>query len=759
MKQELRARRMFAGLLSLVMLASLLAVPVLADEEVSAPVAETAPAVTVEAPAKEEAPVVKTESPAAKDEAPVKDEPTAPAGDAPVKAETPAKDDAPTVEETPNKNAASPAEDETAPAVDEPAGDETPAPSAEPVQDEPAQEELTTTVAPVAPRRPSRLPAVVLEEDPAGDAPETDAPAVQASTGSSAVAEPDDQPSAADDGFTLDWDEVGLLDGGDWQMGRWGVARGQGGYWVYMENDQPQARLGITYYNSSSDAIAYQAWIADGQRLLNEGGFPIPGAALTVVNDGGSVRMEGFVPDSFFKDTRFILSSGSVTLESEDIALLEGVEAPVTDEDPVSKEPKVTDPNASYQGIVIDGDFSDWDAVPRYDIDDILDVNGYPKTGNTVDQVSVMWDGDTIYILLVANGVPADYDPSLMVGNWNSVCGAGPNGNGQFAIKTDLGGELLIQPTAYGEPAIAGVNDAQVAVNNKNWAGAPHMWEIAIPASKLPTYLESFDFGLYMVAPTISGITDFQTGKDEDKTFHGIVYDGNIEDWTYYPNYRIEYATPGTQDVVRDAHGALWANDGILYGYALSNMEKHLAEEGSCFLDAITLAFNGDRSYKEHPTDGNFYPRLVSFESGAPVVVNDGTHLAPGDHVFYIFDERTAPDAPIYNNETGEVFYPDNAYLMAHAFGQMTVHVDGVKDYAEFELYLDRVAEYIDKDADTAFKTIEIQWGRLGQQWISYAGTPTGPAVSVALLVGAVCLPMGYVELKKRRRAKGEAAQ
>ncbi len=750
MKRIQFARRTFAGLLSLVMLAGLLAVPALADEETAAPVAETAP-IAVEAPANDEAPAVKAETP------PAKETPSASEPDAPVKAETPAVDDAPAVETAPDKDEVPAAEDEKTPAdestVDEPAA-ETPAPSAQPVQDE-IQLETTVSVS-TAPRQPSRSAAVAVEEDPA-DASETDSPATQAPTASSAVAEPDDQPDVADDGFTLDWDEIGLRNGGDWQMGRWGVARGEGGYWVYMENDQGQAQLGITYYNNSSDAIGYQAWIADGTRLLNEGGFPIPGATLTVINDGGSVRMEGFVPDSFFKDTRFILSSGNVTLESEDIYLLDGVEAPVTDEPAVSKEPKVVDPNASYQGITIDGDFSDWDAVPRYDIDDTLDVNGYPKQGNTVDQVSVMWDGDMIYILLVANGAPADYDPSIQVGDWASVTNAGPNGNGQFAIKTDLGGELLIQPTRAG--TIAGVNDAQVAVNNKDWAGAPHMWEIAIPASKLPTHMESFDFGLYMVEPTISNITDFQAGKDEDKSFNGIVYDGNIEDWTYYPNYRIEYATPGTQDVVRDAHGALWANDNILYGYALSNMEKHLADEGSCFLDAITLAFNGDRSHKEHPTDGNFYPRLVSFESGAPVVVNDGTHLAPGDHVFYIFDERTAPDAPIYNDETGEVFYPDNAYLMAHAFGQMTVHVDGVKDYAEFELYLDRVAQYINKDADTAFKTIEIQWGRLGQQWISYAGTPTGPAVSVALLVGAVCLPMGYVELKKRRRAKNDAAQ
>lgn len=729
MKRSLHTRRAFAGLLSLVMLAGLLAVPALADEDTAAPVA-------VEAPAKEEVPV-KDETPA-KEEAPAAEETSA-------KAETPVKEEVPTKEETPTKEEApakeeTPAQDET-PAKDEtPAPEETdPAPSAEPT---PVQSEASPTPRPSrAPAAAAPTPAQDQEDAPAPDADETE----------------DDEPAdQSDDGFTVDWDQVGLLDGGDWQASRWGIARGEGGYWVYLENDRTdQARLGITYYNSASDAIGYQSWV-NRNHLLNEGSRAIQASTLTVVTEGSAMRMEGFLPDSFFKDSRFILSSGSVTLASEDIPVLDGATAPEIVEDPADKEPFVVDPNASYRGITIDGDFSDWDAVPRYPIQD-FDFNGVPKDHGTVDQVSVLWDGDMIYLLLVASGKPSDYDPDVMVGDWASVTGAGPNDNGQFAIRTDLEGELLIQPTRDG--AIAGVSNAQVAVNNREWAGAPHMWEIAIPADKLPPYQNSFDFGIYMAEPTISGVTDLQGGKETGE-FSGIVYDGNIQDWAYYPSYRIEYATEGTQDIVRDAEGALWSDNNILYGYASTNMLKHLEEDrGGCFLDAIVLAFNGDRSYKEHPSDGNFYPRIISFESGAPVVVNDGTHLAPGDYVFYIFDERTAPEAPIYDAETNTTFYPDNAYLMDHAFGQMTVHVDGVRDHAEFELYLDRVAEYIGQDADTAFKVIEIQWGRLGQQWISYGGTPTGPMVSVALLLGAVCVPMGCAELKKRRQAKAGKAQ
>ena len=794
MFNKLHLRKLLALVLCLAILTGMALLPALAapGEEGGDPPAE-APVEKVEAPAgKEEAPAEKEEAPAEKEETPAEKEET-PAG----KEETPAEK-----EETPAEEEDAPAEKEDAPAEKK----ETPAEKEETPtekEDAPAEKEETPTEKEDAPAEQEEAPAekeeapAEKEEAPAEkeDAPaeKEDAPAkkTEAPAAEKAPVETEEAPAAllADedetagdegDGFSVDWDAVGTQSGGDWQVSEWGIARGNGGYYVYLSNDQGQASIGITYYHNASDAIRWREWIGGGASLLGENERPIRDSQLTVVHEGGDYRMEGFIPDSFFKESSFILSSGSVTLHSEDIPRL----ADATDMDlsddvyneshkEAEESTKAGDIGAAYTGIVIDGDMSDWDAVPRYDIDDSLDINGYPKQGNTVDQVSVVWDGEYVYILLVAQGTAGQdwQGNTVYYGNWNSVCGAGPNGNGQFAIVTDLNQQLLVQPAVdnNNQPTINGIDDAQVAVNSKEWGGAPHMWEIAIPAQRLPKHLENFDFGLYLMEPTISGITDLRGGEDGDKSFNGVVIDGKFADWSYYPMTTIQYATPGTQDVVRDAHGALWGDGKTLYGYVASNMISHLGAHGGEFLGDIALSFNGDRSPKGTPEDGNFYPRILAFDDldritpsdreytadgGEFITLTPGYELADGDYTFYIFDTRTSPSAPQYDAQSNTTAYPTVEDMRQQALGTIKIHVDGVLDQAEFALDLEKVADYIGQDADSAFKVVEIQWGRLGQQWIAYAGTSTGPILGVALLVGAVGAPLCCSTAKKRRQAK-----
>ncbi len=827
MKEHSRIRKGLAGALCLVLLAGMVTVPALAAPD-------DAPAASVEAPAaKSDAPAASAESSSSKSDAPAKAETpaagdtsakseTPAAGDTSAKSETPAASDTSTKSETPAASDASaksetpaagdtsaksetpaasdtsaksetpaagdtsaksetPAADDTSaksetPAADSddaPAADEAPAENDAPAEDSddaPAVVAPAPSRAPVRPvPLPSRAPAADdREETPAAD--EADQPAPEEEIAPIALDE--------GDGFEVDWDRVGTQPGGDWQATRWGLARGNGGYYVYLENTQNQVSIGITYYHSASDAIRYRGWIAGGRSLLGENEAPIKDSTLTVINEGGNYRMEGFIPDSFFKETSFILSSGSVTLASEDIPRLSDATEPELSDDVSAATGKEVDPStkagaigADYTGIVIDGDFSDWDAVPLHDMKDTYDAWGNVKNYDTVDQAAVVWDGEWIYLLLVAEG-DRDWQGNLTgSGNWNSVCGAGPNNNGQYAIVTDLNQQLLVQPAVVnGQPAVNGIDGAQVAVNNTEWFGAPHMWEIAIPAQELPAYLESFDFGLYLVEPSISGVTDLQGGQEGDTSFQGVVLDGKFDDWTYYPMTTIQYATAGTQDHVRDAHGALWADGTTLYGYVATDMLAHLGAHGGEFLGDIALSFTGDRGYKSVPTDGNFYPRILALDDldritpnspeytadgGAYLTLTAGYELEDGDYTFYIFDTRTAPAAPVYDPETNTTYYPTVADLRDQAFGTIKIHVDGGLDQAEFALDLEKVAAYIDKDADTAFRVVEIQWGRLGQQWISYAGTPTGPIISVALLVGAVGIPMFCVE-RKRRKAAGE---
>ena len=82
----------------------------------------------------------------------------------------------------------------------------------------------------------------------------------------------------------------------------------------------------------------------------------------------------------------------------------------------------------------------------------------------------------------------------------------------------------------------------------------------------------------------------------------------------------------------------------------------------------------------------------------------------------------------------------------------MIVTVSGDKMDAEFDLDLNKVGAYIGQDPNS-LKTIEIQWGRLGQQWTSISGTFTAPFAGVGLCCAAVAGTLLY-----RRRKNGASA-
>ena len=85
----------------------------------------------------------------------------------------------------------------------------------------------------------------------------------------------------------------------------------------------------------------------------------------------------------------------------------------------------------AYSGITIDGDFSDWDGVIKYDVPSYYD-------NVTMNQAAIVWDGDWIYIYL---------DEAQQ----NSASWSGPYGDGNFNIVTDIGEVLMISVHNNGE--------------------------------------------------------------------------------------------------------------------------------------------------------------------------------------------------------------------------------------------------------------------------------------------------------------------
>ena len=82
----------------------------------------------------------------------------------------------------------------------------------------------------------------------------------------------------------------------------------------------------------------------------------------------------------------------------------------------------------------------------------------------------------------------------------------------------------------------------------------------------------------------------------------------------------------------------------------------------------------------------------------------------------------------------------------------MKVTINGYRDELELELDMDAVAEFLGL-SKSDMKLVEINYGRLGDQWLSAAGTSSGPWLW--LLVILPCLALVWYQRQKRQKARG----
>ncbi len=415
-----------------------------------------------------------------------------------------------------------------------------------------------------------------------------------------------------------------------------------------------------------------------------------------------------------------IVYEGALPITSEDITIsFEGITFTVEDIPVFIPAEEV---EASYNGIVIDGDYFDWAAVDKTDIECPEESeHGF----DCLSQTAVIFDGDYVYIY-------------LRDGEDGTAAGAGINSNGRFSIVTDTGRTLTFEVNAEDGGSIAGVEGATAAYFGDEW-------EIAIPASQLPLYIESISFGLYQEEPFVTGIVDLQGGEGTAGDFTGIVYDGLFGDWNAYPHTLIQYATSGTQTNSADGEGAIYNDGSTLYGHVISSMDAHLNEAGGEFASAVSIFFNGDHEFNDDKTN-NLYPRLVAVAEDGTINWNPQTEdLENGTYEFYIADARGEYDTNTITNIS---------QLAEHEqfFGKMSVTVTDTCDEIEFFIDLEQVAKFLSYYSGTTieandFQLIEAQFGRIGQEILSTAGTSSGPFVGIAICMACVAVAV----LKKRR--------
>ncbi len=423
----------------------------------------------------------------------------------------------------------------------------------------------------------------------------------------------------------------------------------------------------------------------------------INGASLSRSSDQTDTEiLEITIPAEWFGSDEFTVSGGEY---------ISALNAPkVADNDNIGEE-------AVYTGIAVDGDFSDWNAVTKTDLAEHTDYNG------EVDQVAWRVEEDYVYIYVSS--------PSGDGANAESATWAGTHGNGKFAITTDLGKTYLIQVTQDG--GLNGSDDATVVHNGSQW-------EIAIPVSSLPDNNGGLNFGLYLQDPVLSGSIP---GK-EVTSRTDIQYDGNTGEWTEYPHSLIQYATAGTQEMVPDGEAAIYT-DNYIYGHCETVMQAHLNERGTEYTQAVTVAANiaskvgngykveGDHYYAQE----DLHMRLAVADEYGNINWNpDFSNLENGSYEYLIFDTSCwGTSTNVSELNENDVLYGKATIIVTDGKQEMEWYVDPDKLAARYGL------------SGTDIKTVSSQYGKIGRQWVSSAGTSTGPVGSFVLIAASAAAP------------------
>lgn len=353
-----------------------------------------------------------------------------------------------------------------------------------------------------------------------------------------------------------------------------------------------------------------------------------------------------------------------------------------------------TQDTAVYNGITVDGNFSDWLAVEKKPVGD-----------GSLESVAMVFDGDYVYLYI------KEVSP-------NCATWSGKNSSGHFAIYTDTG---RITNFKLRNGYIENISDAKVVHSNLQY-------EIAIPASALKQYKETISFGYYMGdSMFVEGVSNLTASGNTDKTFSGIVCDGMYGDWDFYPHELVEYSTPGGSGA--DSEAALYTTGSKLFGHVKSFLHRNEGE-----FQPFAIRFNEDESK-------SISFRLVTVDAEGNINMNPQIrNLANGTHEFYLWDLSSGSTATNISDASAPIY------------GKIYITVDSSYDEAEYEIDLEKLAEHFGLNVND-MKLIQAKYINIGNKWITIAGTSSGFLIGFALC-GAVVIGAAIFAKKREKAGK-----
>ncbi len=503
------------------------------------------------------------------------------------------------------------------------------------------------------------------------------------------------------DGNPQEWKDIAFLSSNDSKIAGWKTAKDDTFIYFYVSqnggNDWglpiTDTHINIRYDSGRSDRSGAIYFTPMMQAIKDAYYGDVADTKISFVRsqEANKYDIEFAIPQSFFTEEAFTIQYCGAEMKSADIPDITSMEEPEEE-------------TAVYKGIKIDGNFSDWNAVAKTDLD-----------REAVVQTAVVFDGDYFYIYIKENFEGA--------ATWS-----GEREDGKFTIHTDSGRDTIFK---LNTTSIEGIKNATVAHSNLQY-------EIAIPASAIKPYKQTVSFGYYMEdTMLIENVANLRETEEETKnrTFDGIQYDGVYSDWSFYPHHLIEYATNGTHDA-SDAEGALYTKDATLYGHVRVLIDKRGNNEFSPF--CIRLNENDK-------TTLNF--RLCFADENGELNLDPSTidNLEAGTYELYIRDYQDGSTVHNVNNPECPVY--GKAYITL----ERTADGAFVSDEMEYQIDLKKVAAHFNMD-ETDMKLIQAKYIEIGDEWVSIGGTSTGAWMGIGIC-GAVVLGVLVYRKKKSKVA------
>lgn len=515
------------------------------------------------------------------------------------------------------------------------------------------------------------------------------------------------------DGNPSEWDGITAYKSNDSKIAKWSVSKNDDYVYFYVQQNggniygQPitSTNFIIKYEDGSSDGIRFGA----NMNAVKNGTFgDIDGVgdkdkASEPSQEKDKYETEFRIPQKFFGGKKYTLEYCGTKVKSEDITDLK------------SKDEE-TKSDYVYNGIKIDGNFSDWNAVDK------KDVTGNTEKNNNLSKAAVVFDGDYIYIYLKETSDGA----ALASGSYS---------RGAYELLTDTGRRTSLKLVKKDGKYQVEVNDyvnhqmkgESIKVEHSNL-----QYEISVPVSALKQYNKKVSFGYYCAdKPLVEDIVNIDKGSSHgalNKKFDGITYDGEYSDWDDYPHSLIEYSTQGGQ--TDDSEAALYASDGYLYGHVKSLLHKTTEGKNEFMPFAV-------RANKNDKTSISF--RFVSVDKDGNINWNPKlTNLENGTYEFTLVDIGSWTT---YKNVSDKGFID---------YGKIKITAGSKYDEMEYRIYMNKLAKKFGLD-ENEMKVLQAQYINIGEEWVTYAGTSTGPFVGVTMC----CLTAaGVLSYKKRKDKK-----